>query len=448
MSTHTVNNSSTRPNARAGGYLYGDSSPAPFRENYLDFVQAVVRCATEASQALQQAGGYVEQNAASDRQLAQELSRLVTLEHDLLARLAVEQHPKDSVVATCSGQLASAIQGSVKEAAARASADARQRAAFVGEALREQRQRFLQTLAELFKAHNPVDWHARTSVALDAAGCNRVSRRLHTEAGLSVTMDMVGAEWLSEPLRVGSLVDHVEIQVPEMRGWLRKSVTWTPYRVDRHYVSQLVDDGATLSVALTNSPRNATPSLELVFEADGSIRMIPKSEAGEAIGEDGVHVTDASDSFALRSVRDALRAHLTQSNSTRYWRMNGATIDGKSLLEYAQPAEFMARLIKEMAPTVREVVARSPQRTELVVKRVLDGGRREELFVSREQLNFAVANAPPALHEAFRSWAVAEDANKQGDGGLAPLERTSSGVRLRVAPHNAQDTVRSAVAVG
>ena len=47
---------------------------------------------------------------------------------------------------------------------------------------------------------------------------------------------------------------------------------------------------------------------------------------------------------------------------------------------------MVERLVEKMAPVVREIARHSLSPNELVLKRLLDNGRREEIFVSRQEL--------------------------------------------------------------
>ena len=50
---------------------------------------------------------------------------------------------------------------------------------------------------------------------------------------------------------------------------------------------------------------------------------------------------------------------------------------------HAKPTLLVERLIATMAPVVQEIAARSQSPGELVLRRLLSGDRREEIFLSK-----------------------------------------------------------------
>jgi hypothetical protein len=63
-----------------------------------------------------------------------------------------------------------------------------------------------------------------------------------------------------------------------------------------------------------------------------------------------------------------------------------AKLDGESLQSHAKPTLLVERLIAVLVPETREIAARSQSRSELVLRRSLGGDRREEIFLSRQDL--------------------------------------------------------------
>jgi hypothetical protein len=63
-----------------------------------------------------------------------------------------------------------------------------------------------------------------------------------------------------------------------------------------------------------------------------------------------------------------------------------AKLDGESLQSHSKPTLLVERLIAVLVPETREIAARSQSRSELVLRRSLGGDRREEIFLSRQEL--------------------------------------------------------------
>src|SRR5690606_29578244 len=82
--------------------------------------------------------------------------------------------------------------------------------------------------------------------------------------------------------------------------------------------------------------------------------------------------------------------------------------------------ETVERLVAQLAPDVAEIARRSPSGDELVLKRVLEGNRREEVFLERRQLAARTRELSPAQRAMLAPLGLASDAG-------APLPRLSPG---------------------
>jgi hypothetical protein len=65
------------------------------------------------------------------------------------------------------------------------------------------------------------------------------------------------------------------------------------------------------------------------------------------------------------------------------------------------PAAVAERLIGQLAPVVSEIAARSGAPGELVLRRDVGGGRREEVYVTKAELCEKVMVLPPSRRAAF-----------------------------------------------
>src|SRR5207248_198594 len=78
-----------------------------------------------------------------------------------------------------------------------------------------------------------------------------------------------------------------------------------------------------------------------------------------------------------------------------------ATLDGKPMKDHDKPSLLLERIVATMAPIVQEVARRSPSPNELVLKRLVGDDRREEIFLSKDELRKKLDVLPPALLRAM-----------------------------------------------
>ena len=106
------------------------------------------------------------------------------------------------------------------------------------------------------------------------------------------------------------------------------------------------------------------------------------------------------DSSKIRDLRDKMLATTTDLVRARRGLVEAALGD-KPLAEARDPKVIVERLVAEMAPVVREIAKRSLAPTELVLKRQTGDGRREEIFVSRRDLQVKLRGLGAAARAVF-----------------------------------------------
>ena len=97
----------------------------------------------------------------------------------------------------------------------------------------------------------------------------------------------------------------------------------------------------------------------------------------------------------LRAVDQATR-ELVEARRT----MTEASLDTRPLGQ-CDPGEACARLVSLVAADVREIARRSGAPGELVLRRNVDSGHRDEVFVTTAELLEPIETLPPSLRRAF-----------------------------------------------
>jgi hypothetical protein len=82
-----------------------------------------------------------------------------------------------------------------------------------------------------------------------------------------------------------------------------------------------------------------------------------------------------------KHLRNAISEHVDQRES-----LLRLELDGRDVIAGNIGLQLVARLVKVFAPTVEQVIQRSPSAQELSLKKQHDDGRREEIYLRREEL--------------------------------------------------------------
>jgi len=387
-------------------YLYGDSTPSALKINFIDFLRDVVDCAVQ----ILGADRHIREgaHAAGEHKKAgdAEVARLEAL-GVLIARAIDGADLGEAGMATsrCAESIlrssADLVAGEIDRVRAHASSEVTK---IDAQAARE-RANCVQALQTLLQRHDLPDW--AIDLKLEQAGGTGYSARLHATApfGLEVALalEIASGHALAHVLRVDKLMERLEVQAPEGGGWLRKEVKLRPQRLEKEFVTELhMKEGET--------------TIKLRANADGTgagcdLTMKPPRVLFVRAGDNDPTPFELADADAQRIIElqeklVAAAADLAQSRK----ELIEARLDGTPLGEHPEPRLLVERLIQTIAPTVQEIGKRSLSPTELVLKRQLDSGRREEIFISRDELRAKLAPLTDAQRPLFAPLGLAEAA--------------------------------------
>lgn len=198
----------------------------------------------------------------------------------------------------------------------------------------------------------------------------------------TLNASQVGA-W-AMPRKVSELAQGVELLVGVDKSWLRGTVTPKQVNVDDWVITQfdLADDTLELHIRRKLAERE-----ELLFHLHrtegGLLGRVehPNHPNAEALnGQLG-----ANDLINLERLWQALRIAARDVLDHKE-RLEGVSLDSTPVFEGDLVIPFVVRLVAMFAPTVREIAKRSPNEHELSLKQETDGGRREEIYLRKEQL--------------------------------------------------------------
>ncbi|MDF2691752.1 MAG: hypothetical protein K0S65_135 [Labilithrix sp.] len=427
-------------------YLYGDSTTSTLKSNFLEFL----RDAIDFSVFVLQADARMKQGRVQIRVLSEEsdaesgrLERFISSVSRAVH--TGEQGKPDSPTAHCASRLASliveahrssldGIRQTLSEAIARIEAD---------EAAG--RDACVEALGGLLAPHDPPD--ATTILRLGLLDSGRYDATLEAKAepALAWTLEVGvpdGHAW-STPMRVERLTQHLEIRAPQLSGWISKEVKVKPQRLERHVVTQLVDDRSVLRVELRTEP---TSGVGFDFEVDpekGSIvkavRVGPADD--QSVGPFELQVEDVP---LIVELVTKLRASLGDLER----RPNiSATFDGTDFRTLPTFVDFVERLVAMMAPICQEISARSLTPNELVLRRLLSNDRREEIFVAKVTLREKLAVLPPESRELFKSLGLDPAEKAKEKAKTAPFGSEPPPLRSELPPSNPPPGQRTAVVV-
>jgi hypothetical protein len=366
-------------------YLFGDSTPSDLQIDYIEFL----RDALEFS--VQVLGADERMRAGSERAL--EVRRAGDAEAARLEALAAAQAKAiegfdagdaDSATAQCAHALLRGGAEVVRAASERVRVAVAADLARIEDDARRDRERCSEALAVFLKRH---DLPQMTSeLRLQQQNGTGYAARLYVR-GLGdlravLDLEIPFGHVLAAVARVERIMERLEVQAPESGGWLRKEVKQRAHRLDKEFITALVTGGGETTIHLRSAPDGSGVGYDLIVrDRPGPVSLHRIGEAGELPPFD----LDETDSAKVRELKDKLLAVLAEQTKARKALVE-AVFGETPLSEHKSPRMIVERLVASMAPVVQEIGKRSLAPGELVLKRQVGGGRREEIFVSRSDL--------------------------------------------------------------
>jgi hypothetical protein len=225
---------------------------------------------------------------------------------------------------------------------------------------------------------------------------------VQTPFGLDAVLTLgipAGHEW-SRPRRVADLSPGMEVRLPQEAGWLSKRVELLPVKLDRLFVSSVTLSEAQAVIQLRRSATSGEGyQLRVSLEEPPRVLLTALPESGVMEGEPPLPL-DGEDRIQVLKLWSRI-SESTANLPARRQSLIAAHFDGVSLTTLETPASIALRLIELLTPIVQEIGRRSGAPGELVIRRDLGQGRREEVYITRAELEQKILVLPPELRVAF-----------------------------------------------
>jgi hypothetical protein len=383
-------------------YLYGDSTPSPLKTDFIaflrdtfDFSVQVLLCDARLTDATQQAAHLAdatEADVGNAETFSNELARS-------LDRIGVGL--PESIAARCAAKVRQSVTDIVRieiEAARATAQAAKGRAVHAALAERESCLRAFETLV---LRHTLPESTPATKLTLENLGTYTAHASAATAYGLAwvVALEIPASHPFARVLRLDRLVERLEIGAPEESGWLHKEVKVRPQRFDRLHLVELALYPAETRLKLRASPEGGGIGFDVTFHNDEARAIDLRRVQESGSSPDAYHVT-GDDAAKLESMRNDLTA-MAHDLGAHKKSLVRASLDETPLQEVESPRVLVERLLGDIAPTVQQIARRTLSPGELVLKRLVKDNQREEVFLSRAELERKLDALPHALRRVF-----------------------------------------------
>ncbi|MFK7991973.1 MAG: hypothetical protein AB8I08_38505 [Sandaracinaceae bacterium] len=222
-------------------------------------------------------------------------------------------------------------------------------------------------------------------------------------AGLTTrfTVEVSASGW-AKPRKVGELCPGMALQVGMKKAFLRSSLHPDIHTLDDFYLGELELGPDSMEVHLRRKPDASRDAYVVELDIDDAGRTIARvTNRREKGGEAEPFNSQGEDVARLRELATALRREVAPL-VRRKRRLVAAHLDGHDMFERGLARQLFERIIAAMTPVALAVAQHSPNPQELSLKVESDEGRREEIYLRKQELIDMVSPLPEEKRALFR----------------------------------------------
>lgn len=386
-------------------YLYGDSQPFPAGYDFLaelrSFVTAAGRAlslAHEADQLEQSLGDRAQEHLHAIEALQTFFDNVTQLVSDRAARSGAPQ-----LVGPYARELLAQVESIGTRAKQSRAHDLDADSVGVTSNIRDLRTELRGVLASwlLTDPLPTLSW----AMSLNLGGTaphGQVVLSHPNELTTSFTIDVQGGSW-GAPRRIGQLVSGLTLQVGFKKAFLRSSLHPDVHTLDEFYVGDLELGPDSMELHLRRKSDASRDAFVIELEVDDtgvSVAKVVKRDDKKGGESDAPHLSEPGDILLIEELAEAFRRE-TAPLLQRRQRLVFAHLDGHDVFERGLVRQLFERVVGRMAPIAAQVSAHSPNPAELSLKVEREGGRREEIYLRKQDLIDLVAPLPPEAQVLF-----------------------------------------------
>lgn len=377
-------------------YRYGDGTPFPLDENFIETLTTAVETCTNAFVPLTELDARRERAREGRREGDREVARLGELEQTLTQALAsfVTADKKPGITPTVAQKIAQQAKSSIVDAKSQIDARVRQLEQQAGPATVSDA--VVKALRPFFNEHQlpKSTWIMSWDVRGAEPSADAVATAGRISAAFTLTPDPYRA-----PIRVEQLAEGVIVHMLK-KGVFGKAKP-APVDLGKYVMVAFERTQKEQVVTLKENANKASPGLRFAV-ADNSATWVSITASGDTEGE--ANPLDIEDVAPIRQLAE--RANATLKDLIHKRTLVDLTFGGKAISDLDEPRAVPLELLGQLTPLARTIREKSRTSGELVLKRDIGDGRREELFVPRATLAQQFARLPHEYRKPFEEMGI------------------------------------------
>ena len=375
-------------------YRYGDGTPFPLDENFIETLTTAVEACTNAFMPLTQLDHRREQAKSAKAEADREIGRLVELEKTLTGALAPYMVNDRSSAQEVAKKTLQGAKLAIQQA--RTQIEGRVTAADASSSARTAADAVLAALRPFFDHHQLPN--AKWIMSWDVRGNEPQADAVATAARLTASFRLQVDQFRS-PIRVDQLADAVIVHM--MKKGLFGGAKPAPVELGKYVMVAFERTHEAKVITLREKLDKASQGLRFTVNDHGATWQ---SLATTGDAETEANPLDLEDVDGIRRLGEG--AHRALKDLMQHRTLIDLSLGQHALTDLPEPRAVPMEVLAQLTPLARTIRERSRVHGELVLKRDLGGGRREELFVPRAQLSQHFAKLPPEYRKPFEDMGV------------------------------------------
>ena len=378
-------------------YRYGDGTPFPLDENFIETLTAAVETCTNAFVPLTELDARREKARDVRREADKELGRLADLEATVIGSLLAFA-PSDSKKPSLTQQVSQKITAGVKAAVseARRQVEGRVAATDALAAPKTATDAVLRALRPFFEEQQLPN--AKWIMSWDVRGLEPSANAVASAGRISASFSLSPDPYRT-PIRVEQLSDGVIVHMMK-KGVFGKAKP-APIDLGKYVVVAFERTIHESIVTLKENPNKSAQGLRFAV-TDVGATWVSITAAGDADGDP--NPLDIEDVAPVRQLAE--RAHAALKDLINRRTLVDLALGNTPLSDLEEPRIIPLELLAQLTPLARTIREKSRMSGELTLKRDIGDGRREELFVPRATLAAQFAKLPDEYRRPFEDMGI------------------------------------------
>lgn len=380
-------------------YRYGDGTPFPLDENFIETLTTAVETCTNAFVPLTELDGRRQKARELKREGDLENGRLADLEKTLTGALAVYLAPdkKANLAHSVAQKLSATCKQTIAEA--KRQVDARVQAVEALAAPGTSSEGVVKALRPFFNEHQLPK--SQWIMSWDVRGAEPHADAVATAGRITASFTL-SPESFRGPIRVEQLAQGVVVHMMK-KGVFGKAKP-APVDLGKYVLVAFERTGTEITITLRESANKTSAGLRFSVGEEGAT-WVTISTQGDTEGEP--NDLDADDVAPIRLLADRSYAELKMLLTRR--TLVDLSLANTPIADLDDPSAVPLELLKQLTPLARSIRDKSRMSGELVLKRDIGDGRREELFVPRATLAQQFARLPFEYRKPFEDMGISAE---------------------------------------